>query len=161
MSYCRDEEDGKDKIVFLTEDDNEELLKQPNAVLEANDDEDVGEGLDHEDQRTAIGPDGTIDWDCPCLKGMAHGTCGLEFRDAFSCFAVSEAEPKGLDCVEAFEKMQSCIKAHPEEYGQYDRDDADDDDNDLVGAEQTVEDLEHSEETKASDNNVDENEGGN
>ncbi|KNC83607.1 hypothetical protein SARC_04142 [Sphaeroforma arctica JP610] len=132
MSYCRDEENGKDKVVFLTEEDNDELLQQSSAVLEADD---GVEEVDPDDQRTAIGPDGEIDWDCPCLKGMAHGTCGQEFRDAFSCFAKSEAEPKGMDCVDAFELMQGCIKAHPEEYGQYDRDNDDDDLDEQVGAE--------------------------
>ena len=42
---------------------------------------------------------GEINWDCPCLGGMAHGPCGQEFRDAFSCFVFSEEEPKGINCV--------------------------------------------------------------
>lgn len=29
---------------------------------------------------------GDINWNCPCLGGMATGPCGVEFRDAFSCF---------------------------------------------------------------------------
>lgn len=33
-----------------------------------------------------IMPDGSINWGCPCLGGMATGPCGLQFRDAFSCF---------------------------------------------------------------------------
>jgi len=33
-----------------------------------------------------IFPNGEINWDCPCLGGAAHGPCGTEFRDAFSCF---------------------------------------------------------------------------
>ena len=24
-----------------------------------------------------------INWDCPCLGGMAHGPCGEEFKAAF------------------------------------------------------------------------------
>lgn len=31
-------------------------------------------------------PDGSINWGCPCLGGMATGPCGPQFRDAFSCF---------------------------------------------------------------------------
>ncbi|KAJ7072247.1 hypothetical protein C8F01DRAFT_1103127 [Mycena amicta] len=50
---------------------------------------------------------GEINWDCPCLGGMADGPCGPEFRAAFSCFIYSEHEPKGLDCVEKFQGMQS------------------------------------------------------
>lgn len=59
---------------------------------------------------------GEINWDCPCLGGMAHGPCGEEFRAAFSCFVYSSAEPKGMDCIERFKGMQECFRAHPEEY---------------------------------------------
>ncbi|KAK0226023.1 hypothetical protein IW262DRAFT_1457264 [Armillaria fumosa] len=60
---------------------------------------------------------GEINWDCPCLGGMAHGPCGQEFRDAFSCFVHSEDEPKGINCVEKFQAMQTCFRAHPDVYG--------------------------------------------
>lgn len=60
---------------------------------------------------------GEINWDCPCLGGMAHGPCGPQFREAFSCFVYSEQEPKGVDCVEKFKAMQDCFRAHPETYG--------------------------------------------
>nr|GAT60524.1 predicted protein [Mycena chlorophos] len=61
---------------------------------------------------------GEINWDCPCLGGMAHGPCGEEFRAAFSCFIYSEDEPKGMDCVEKFQGMQTCFRAHPEVYAE-------------------------------------------
>ncbi|WWD02408.1 hypothetical protein V865_000447 [Kwoniella europaea PYCC6329] len=61
---------------------------------------------------------GEINWDCPCLGGMADGPCGEEFKAAFSCFIYSEAEPKGVDCVEKFKHMQDCFRAHPEIYGE-------------------------------------------
>jgi len=60
---------------------------------------------------------GEINWDCPCLGGMAHGPCGPEFREAFSCFVYSEKEPKGIDCVEKFKAMQNCFREHPDVYG--------------------------------------------
>ena len=47
---------------------------------------------------------------------MAHGPCGPEFREAFSCFVHSEEEPKGINCVEKFQNMQNCFRAHPEIY---------------------------------------------
>lgn len=47
---------------------------------------------------------------------MAHGPCGEEFRAAFSCFVYSDKEPKGIDCVDKFEGMQTCFRAHPEVY---------------------------------------------
>lgn len=47
---------------------------------------------------------------------MAHGPCGDQFKDAFSCFVYSEQEPKGIECVEKFKAMQDCFRAHPEVY---------------------------------------------
>lgn len=60
---------------------------------------------------------------------MAQGPCGEEFKAAFSCFVYSEAEPKGLDCVEKFKGMQDCFRLHPDVYG----DEIDDDDDDEEG----------------------------
>ena len=59
---------------------------------------------------------GEINWDCPCLGGMAHGPCGEQFKAAFSCFVFSEAEPKGINCVDAFRTMQDCFREHPDVY---------------------------------------------
>lgn len=63
------------------------------------------------DERT-----GEINWDCPCLGGMADGPCGEEFKAAFSCFVFSEADPKGIDCVDKFKLMQDCFRQHPDVY---------------------------------------------
>lgn len=60
---------------------------------------------------------GEINWDCPCLGGMAHGPCGEQFREAFSCFVFSKEEPKGVDCIEHFKTMQNCFREHPDIYG--------------------------------------------
>ena len=62
------------------------------------------EGLEEEaDQQGAFNPEtGEINWDCPCLGGMAHGPCGDEFKAAFSCFVYSTEEPKGVECIEKF-----------------------------------------------------------
>lgn len=77
--------------------------------------EDQGEGEGH--QSAAFNPEtGEINWDCPCLGGMAHGPCGEEFKEAFSCFVYSESEPKGIDCVQKFQNMRTCFKQHPEHY---------------------------------------------
>jgi len=55
------------------------------------------------DSQGAFNPEtGEINWDCPCLGGMAHGPCGEEFKAAFSCFVYSNEEPKGMDCIEKF-----------------------------------------------------------
>lgn len=55
-------------------------------------------------QQGAFNPEtGEINWDCPCLGGMAHGPCGEEFKAAFSCFVYSNEEPKGMDCIDKFQ----------------------------------------------------------
>jgi hypothetical protein len=61
---------------------------------------------------------GEINWDCPCLGGMAHGPCGEDFKAAFSCFVHSTEEPKGVDCIDKFRQMQACFKEHPDVYGE-------------------------------------------
>ncbi|KAG6845874.1 hypothetical protein H0H87_000680 [Tephrocybe sp. NHM501043] len=73
---------------------------------------------------------GEINWDCPCLGGMAHGPCGPQFREAFSCFVFSEEEPKGINCVEKFKAMQTCFREHPEIYA----DEIDDEDDEASPA---------------------------
>ncbi|KAI1109838.1 hypothetical protein F5Y14DRAFT_455585 [Nemania sp. NC0429] len=77
------------------------------------------EALEEEaSQQGAFNPEtGEINWDCPCLGGMAHGPCGEEFRAAFSCFVYSTEEPKGMDCIDKFQHMQDCFRLHPEVYG--------------------------------------------
>ncbi|KAF4125508.1 mitochondrial intermembrane space import and assembly protein 40 [Geosmithia morbida] len=70
------------------------------------------------DQQGAFNPEtGEINWDCPCLGGMAHGPCGEDFKTAFSCFVYSEADPKGMDCIEKFQGMQDCFRKYPDIYG--------------------------------------------
>lgn len=59
-------------------------------------------------QEGAFNPEtGEINWDCPCLGGMAHGPCGEEFKTAFSCFVYSSEEPKGMDCIDKFQYVYS------------------------------------------------------
>ena len=53
---------------------------------------------------------------CPCIASMKEGPCGDPFLSAYRCFLESETEPKGMDCMEQFKDMQSCIADHPEEY---------------------------------------------
>ncbi|OBR12998.1 CHCH domain-containing protein [Colletotrichum higginsianum IMI 349063] len=69
-------------------------------------------------QQGAFNPEtGEINWDCPCLGGMADGPCGEEFKAAFSCFVYSNEEPKGMDCIEKFQGMQTCFRKYPDIYG--------------------------------------------
>ncbi|EDO45334.1 predicted protein, partial [Nematostella vectensis] len=103
MSYCREE--GKDKLIFVTEEDH----STPSKIVLPDEDDDEYEGL--------IKASGEINWDCPCLQGMAYGPCGDEFKSAFSCFHYSEADPKGSDCIPQFRDMQICFSKYPEVYG--------------------------------------------
>uniref|UniRef100_A0A1B6DQI8 CHCH domain-containing protein n=1 Tax=Clastoptera arizonana TaxID=38151 RepID=A0A1B6DQI8_9HEMI len=108
MSYCRKE--GKDKIIFATKEDHDtpSTVKLPEP--------EPGVGL--------ILQDGTINWNCPCLGGMATGPCGVEFREAFSCFHYSTAEPKGSNCFDVFKEMQSCMSLYPTLYNSSDNNDS-------------------------------------
>ncbi|CAI7646816.1 unnamed protein product [Penicillium glandicola] len=90
--------------------------KSESAVLEGG--LNAQELQEEASQEAAFNPEtGEINWDCPCLGGMAHGPCGEDFKAAFSCFVYSEEEPKGIDCVEKFKAMQDCFRQHPEVYG--------------------------------------------
>jgi len=93
---------GKDKIIFATKEDHA-----------------IPSKIDLPPPEPAPGlilPDGEINWNCPCLGGMATGPCGVEFREAFSCFHYSQAEPKGSDCYDAFKTMQDCFSNYPAVY---------------------------------------------
>lgn len=110
MSVCQRE--GKDIIIFATKEDH----STPSTVELPDPDPNPGLILD----------DGTINWNCPCLGGMATGPCGVQFREAFSCFHYSTDEPKGVNCFDQFKTMQDCMANYPSLYKQND-----DDDNDL------------------------------
>lgn len=110
MSSIKDE--GKDRIIFVTKEEHEtpssaELIEEdPNDPYE---------------ERGLILPNGEINWNCPCLGGMASGPCGTSFKDAFSCFHYSKEEVKGSDCLEQFRGMQECLQRYPELYPQEDK----------------------------------------
>ncbi|KAI9522937.1 Mitochondrial intermembrane space import and assembly protein 40-B [Dissostichus eleginoides] len=109
MSSVRDE--GKDRIIFVTKEDH----ATPSSAELVEEDPD-----DPYEERGLILPSGEINWNCPCLGGMASGPCGTEFKDAFSCFHYSKEEVKGSECLEHFRAMQECIQRYPELYPQED-----------------------------------------
>lgn len=82
---------------------------------------------DQEEFEGLIKANGEINWDCPCLQGMAYGPCGEQFKAAFSCFHYSEADPKGSDCIPQFRDMQECFVKYPEMYGKDDELDEEED----------------------------------
>ncbi|KAA8593445.1 mitochondrial intermembrane space import and assembly protein 40 [Etheostoma spectabile] len=107
MSYCKQE--GKDRIIFVTKEDHE---APSNAELIADDPNDPYE------EQGLILPNGDINWNCPCLGGMASGPCGSQFKEAFSCFHYSKEEVKGSECIDNFRNMQECMQRYPELYPQ-------------------------------------------
>ncbi|KAL1138206.1 hypothetical protein AAG570_009897 [Ranatra chinensis] len=94
---------GKDTVIFATKEDH----ATPSTVKLPEPDPQPGLLLE----------DGSINWNCPCLGGMATGPCGVPFREAFSCFQNSKEEPKGSECYEAFMGMQTCMQKYPKIYG--------------------------------------------
>jgi intermembrane space import and assembly protein 40 len=111
---------GKDRIIFVTESDHAEASK---IELPEVEDEAEYEGL--------IKANGEINWECPCLGGMATGVCGEQFKAAFSCFHTSTSEPKGSDCIEQFRTMQECFRQYPEVYGEFESVDSTGDEDEL------------------------------
>ncbi|KAL4705504.1 hypothetical protein ACJJTC_016330 [Scirpophaga incertulas] len=111
---------GKDTIILASR----EELSQPSSIKLPEPEPSPG----------LILADGSINWGCPCLGGMATGPCGNQFRDAFSCFHYSEADPKGSDCYEKFSVMQECMSHYPELYGK-------DDDEELSAALESANDA--------------------
>ncbi|GJJ71664.1 mitochondrial intermembrane space import and assembly protein 40 [Entomortierella parvispora] len=125
MSYTRQEEEGKDVIIFM----------EPSAATTP--DKPTSSSSESKDQSAAFNPEtGEINWDCPCLGGMAQPPCGDAFKEAFSCFVYSTAEPKGVDCVEKFKAMQDCFRANPEAYADQLDDDDDDDEEEAEGSDE-------------------------
>ncbi|XP_053984834.1 mitochondrial intermembrane space import and assembly protein 40-B [Hylaeus volcanicus] len=120
--------EGKDTIIFASKEDH----ATPSTI----------ELPEPEPSPGLLLPNGEINWNCPCLGGMATGPCGLEFREAFSCFHYSTAETKGSDCYEAFKTMQVCMTQYPALYGSKD--------TNLDDIDEDMEDEEHVKNTKAS-----------
>lgn len=107
-------EEKKDSEKSLVKKDSEEKDSEKET---SSPDSEESSPSDEGAQSAAFNPEtGEINWDCPCLGGMADGPCGEEFKEAFSCFIYSETEPKGIDCIKKFENMRSCFKKYPEHY---------------------------------------------
>ncbi|KAK2889362.1 hypothetical protein QQF64_028484 [Cirrhinus molitorella] len=103
--------EGKDQVIFVTKEEHE----IPSTVKLVE--EDVNE--DYEEKGLILSS-GEINWDCPCLGGMASGVCGEQFKTAFTCFHNSQEEIKGSDCLDQFRSMQECFRQHPELFPQED-----------------------------------------
>lgn len=127
---------GKDLIIFATKEDHDmpSTIQLPQSR--------PSPGL--------ILPDGSINWNCPCLGGMSTGPCGVEFRDAFSCFHYSESEPKGIDCYDAFKNMNNCMSKYPSLYKKNDQADIGD-----MDTSKKTDDSNHQPDLNKKDDNID------
>ncbi|KAK6198705.1 uncharacterized protein RJT21DRAFT_50623 [Scheffersomyces amazonensis] len=123
--------------------DEAKIEKDLEAAVEASEEAAAPvEGEEQEQESSESGHEGAaynpetgeINWDCPCLGGMAHGPCGEEFKEAFACFVYSETEPKGIDCIKKFEAMRSCFRKYPEHY----KEELYEDDEDVSAGNSTV-----------------------
>ena len=113
---AKDKEAAKSEKVGKSEKSEVTEKSEKSETAESEATEQTPEGEEGQ-QSAAFNPEtGEINWDCPCLGGMAHGPCGEEFKEAFACFVYSETEPKGIDCITKFEAMRTCFKQHPEHY---------------------------------------------
>eukprot|EP00116_Pleurobrachia_bachei_P019339 sb/3479601/ len=70
---------------------------------------------------SAVSETGEINWECPCLVGLAtEGPCIEEFKAAFSCWLYStsdqEGGSKGDDCHDNFLTMTVCMSENEEFY---------------------------------------------
>lgn len=104
------------EIEIITDGDNEVIKGEETIESVADEANDEKSGAFNEET-------GEINWDCPCLGGMAHGPCGEEFKAAFSCFVYSKEEPKGIECIDKFKNMQDCFRKYPDVYSEELRDD--------------------------------------
>ncbi|KAH9415283.1 Mitochondrial intermembrane space import and assembly protein 40 [Dermatophagoides pteronyssinus] len=108
MSSC-EQASPKDRIVFITKQDYDHNRSSLDGMK-------LPELPESEQSRGLIMPNGELNFNCPCLGGMASGPCGFEFREAFSCFHYSTNEVKGSECVDKFIEMNNCMTRYPNLY---------------------------------------------
>ncbi|CDW53026.1 CHCH domain containing protein [Trichuris trichiura] len=99
-----DYDSSKDKIIFVTKEQQQIPLRPDVAALSIS---------VTDDESGPVLPNGEINWNCPCLGDMVAGPCGYEFRQAFGCFHRSKADPRGSDCVEHFLNLHECVARYP------------------------------------------------
>eukprot|EP00118_Oscarella_pearsei_P026537 m.310055 g.310055 ORF g.310055 m.310055 type:complete len:147 (+) comp49372_c0_seq1:79-519(+) len=115
MSFAISE--GKDTLVFMTKEDHGNAEKTEIV----------------EESPGIILPSGEINWDCPCLGGLASSPCAETFRESFTCFYYSTEEAKGSDCLPQFVAFKDCMDAN-EDYFRRDKDEDEDADADVESA---------------------------
>lgn len=108
----------RQSLAKLLQPDQPQLQDNVTEAIDQKDEKDNSADQEEGNREGAFDPEtGTINWDCPCLGGMAHGPCGEEFKAAFSCFVYSKEEPKGVECIDKFKNMQNCFRQYPDIYG--------------------------------------------
>ncbi|ESO99531.1 hypothetical protein LOTGIDRAFT_213477 [Lottia gigantea] len=111
MSFCRTGEEGKDKIVFTTEEELHEPSKDVLRYIDV-----LIQGLDSKEREPEgfVQKNGDLNWGCSCLGSLPTGPCGLDFREFQTCLNNSKEE--GVDCFEPWQGFSKCIKENAELY---------------------------------------------
>ncbi len=107
MSYCIRE--GKDTVIVVTEEDHYKGVAEP-AVQQLIDRFLADDAEEEEEEKGPLNEDGSINWSCPCMASLVSGPCGYEYRQSFSCYHESQADPKGSDCLEKMSAFADCLK---------------------------------------------------
>ena len=111
------------QVAEISEPQETQQASESSESSESSDATNAASASTEESAPTAFNEEtGEINWDCPCLGGMADGPCGEEFKAAFSCFVYSKEEPKGIECIDKFKGMQECFRKYPDFYSEELRD---------------------------------------
>lgn len=70
---------------------------------------------------SSVLPDGTPNFECPCLGNMPHGPCGQLFRKSFSCWAKYKDAPEDdprfyYECQPKFVEWGKCAEQYKKVY---------------------------------------------
>jgi intermembrane space import and assembly protein 40 len=75
-------ESKKDQIVYLSEEDEAQIAESAGSDMDeaVRQVRNASHRINPAHYHQAVKDDGEIDWECPCLQGMAQGPCGDAFK---------------------------------------------------------------------------------
>lgn len=120
---------NKDKLIFATRADHEIPSKY-----------ELPPALPNEKRPGIVLDNGDINWNCPCLGGMAYGPCGHEFRQFFTCLHKNQGDDESMkaqECYPKFAVMKECMSQFPKLYPPTEDDDLTETTNKLQESEPT------------------------
>lgn len=93
---------AKDRVKFV----NKEDIQKPSTVNIPKEEFEHG----------GINPDGSINWECPCLGSgrKVFGPCGVQYREALTCFfETPDYLLRFKKCVPLMEEANGCMAKYP------------------------------------------------